>query len=56
MSDEVIKIRIDLDGNNKKMFEDIKKKYNLEINTEAMRLIIKLAYHQAFGEEEQKKD
>jgi len=51
MSDEVIKIRIDLDGNNKKMFEAIKKKYNLEINTEAMKLIIKLAYYQVFGEE-----
>ena len=44
MSEKVIKLRIDLDGETKKMFEAIKDKYNLKNNTEAMRLIIKLAH------------
>lgn len=44
MSEKVIKIRIDLDGENKEMFEAIKEKYNLNSNTETLRLIIKRAY------------
>jgi hypothetical protein len=44
MSEKVIKLRLDLSGETKKMFEAIKEKYNLKNNTEAMRLIIKLAY------------
>ena len=45
MSEKSVKIRIDLEGETKKMFEDIKDKYNLTANTEALRLIIKLAYN-----------
>lgn len=45
MSEKVISIRIDLEGDTKKMFEAIKEKYNLKSNTEAVRLIIKLAYN-----------
>ena len=48
MSENVRKIRIDLEGETKKMFDAIKEKYNLELNTEVIRLIIKLAYDKEF--------
>ena len=48
MTKDVVKIRINLEGDNKNMFEAIKEKYNLERNTETMRLIIKLAYDYEF--------
>ena len=44
MSEKVIKLRLDLSGKTKEMFESIKDKYNLKNNTEVMRLIIKIAY------------
>jgi hypothetical protein len=44
MAKDVIKLRLNLDGKNKEMFEEIKRKYNLERNTDTLRLIIKLAY------------
>ena len=47
----MIKIRIDLEGKSKEMFEKIKKKYNLSTNTETIRLIIKTAYDNEFSEE-----
>ena len=48
MSKDIIKIRLDLEGDNKEMFEAIRQKYNLERNTETMRLIIKIAYDKEF--------
>lgn len=51
MSEEVIKIRIDLKGETKKMFEELKKKYNIMHNTEVIRTIIKIAYDHEFKKE-----
>jgi len=51
MSKTVIKLRLNLEGKNKEMFESIKEKYNLERNTDTLRLIIKLAYDSEFNEE-----
>ncbi|MFX0073513.1 MAG: hypothetical protein ACFFAO_20745 [Candidatus Hermodarchaeota archaeon] len=48
MSDKVVRIRIDFDGDTKEMFEKLKEKYNLKSNAETLRLIIKLAYDQEF--------
>ena len=48
MPEQAIKIRIDLTGETKAMFEAIKEKYNLKRNTEVIRLIIKLAYDSEF--------
>jgi len=45
MSEKMIKLRLDLSGETKEMFEAIKNKYNLRNNTEVMRLIIKSAYN-----------
>lgn len=36
MSEEVIKIRIDLDGETKRMFEQLKKHFNIIANTEVL--------------------
>lgn len=44
MSEKVIKLRLDLSGETREMFEAIKDKYNLRNNTEVMRLIIKIVY------------
>ncbi len=51
MSEKIIKIRINLTGETKKMFESIKQKFNLNQNTEVIRLIIKLAYNNEFKNE-----
>ena len=51
MSEKIIKIRINLNGETKKMFESIKQKFNLNQNTEVVRLIIKLAYNNEFRNE-----
>lgn len=48
MSEKTVKIRIDLDGKTRDMFEAIKKKFNLETYTETIRLIIKLAFDNEF--------
>ena len=49
MPDNIVKIRINLTDDTKEMFEKIKEKYNLNTNTETMRLIIKKAYVHEFG-------
>ncbi len=51
MVEKVIKIRINLEGKNKEMFEKIKEKYNLSTNTETIRLIIKSAYENEFSKD-----
>ena len=48
MSEKVIQVRIDLEGDTKQMFEKIKKKYNLKNNAEVIRLIIKLTHDNEF--------
>ena len=50
MSEKVIKLRLDLNGETKEMFEAIKNKYNLRNNTEVMRMIIKIAYNNEIKE------
>lgn len=50
MSENVVRIRVDLEGITKKMFEAIKKKYNLKNNSEIIRLIIKKTYEDVIEE------
>jgi hypothetical protein len=52
MTEEAIKIRINLTDNTKKMFEALKEEYNLDLNTEVMRLIIKIAYDNKFKDKD----
>ena len=49
MTEKMLQLRIDLENDTKEMFEKIKKKYNLEHNTETVRLIIKIAYDKIFS-------
>jgi len=46
-----VRVRIDLDGKTKIMFDKIKEKYNLEAYTETIRLIVKLLYDIEFPNE-----
>ena len=44
MSENVVRIRVDLEGKTKEMFEAIKNKYNLKNNSEIIRLMIKKTF------------
>ena len=48
MSKDTIQVRIDLEGKTKQMFDEIKVKFNLDTNTETIRLIIKVAHDNLF--------
>jgi hypothetical protein len=51
MSDqEKIEIRLDLEGETKEMFLEIKRKLNVKANTETIRSIIKTAFDLLFSD------
>jgi len=50
MSDEPIRIKMDLNGDLKKLFEDIKERYMLKTNAETVRICISEAHRSIFGE------
>ena len=50
MSENVVRIRVDLEGKTKEMFEAIKNKYNLKNNSEIIRLIIKKTFEDVIEE------
>ena len=49
-STEQLTIKMTLTGDNKEMFEDIKKRYNLKYNIEVFRLILKRVHDLEFNE------
>jgi hypothetical protein len=53
MSDqEKIEIRLDLKGETKEMFLEIKRKLNVNANTETIRFIIKTAFNSLFSDKD----